>query len=90
LLLGAAYDYTRGGQIDGHSAAQYHQGALGIDYFLSKRTDLYAVAVYQRALGETLSTSGTAIVPAVASISGLTASTNRNQLAVRAGIRSKF
>jgi predicted porin len=90
LLLGAAYDYTRGGQIDGRSAAQYHQGALGIDYFLSKRTDLYAVAVYQRALGETLSTSGTALVPAVASISGLAASTNRNQLAVRAGIRSKF
>ncbi|MGN6315591.1 porin [Trinickia sp.] len=90
LLLGTAYDYTRGGQLQGRSAAQYHQASVGIDYFLSKRTDLYAVGVYQRALGDTLSTSGTTIVPAVASISGLTASANRNQLAVRVGIRSKF
>ncbi|HTH76156.1 MAG TPA: porin [Trinickia sp.] len=90
LLLGTAYDYTRGGQLQGRSAAQYHQASLGIDYFLSKRTDLYAVGVFQRALGDTLSTSGTTVVPAVASISGLTASTNRNQLAVRVGIRSKF
>ena len=90
LLVGAAYDYTRGSQVSGHSAAQYHQASLGIDYFLSKRTDLYAVGVYQHAAGDTLSTAGTTIVPAVAAISGLTASTNQNQLVVRAGIRTKF
>lgn len=90
LLLGTAYDFTRGSQVNGHSAAQYHQLSLGIDYFLSKRTDLYAIGVYQHALGDTLSTAGTAIVPAVASISALSASNNQNQLAVRVGIRSKF
>ena len=90
LLVGAAYDYTRGSQIDGNSEAQYHQGSLGIDYFLSKRTDIYIVGVYQHALGDTLSTSGTKIVPAVASISNLTASANQNQLTARIGIRAKF
>ncbi|MFJ2994216.1 porin [Pandoraea sp. NPDC087047] len=90
LLLGATYNYTRGNSLGGRSAAQYHQGALGIDYFLSKRTDLYAVGVLQHASGETLSSSGTGFVPAVASIGGLTASSNQNQVAVRAGIRTKF
>lgn len=90
LVLGATYDYTRGSSINGRAAAQYHQGGLGVDYFLSKRTDLYAVGVYQHATGQTLSSTGTAIMPAVASISGLTASANQNQLAVKAGVRVKF
>ena len=54
LLVGAAYDYTRGSKINGNSRPQYHQGSLGIDYFLSKRTDIYIVGVYQHALGDTL------------------------------------
>ena len=37
----------------GASRAQYHQGALGVDYFLSKRTDVYVIGVYQHALGDT-------------------------------------
>ncbi len=87
---GVTYDYTRAGRINGQAAAQYHQGALGVDYLLSKRTDLYAVGVYQHASGQTLSGAGTALVPAVASISGLTASANQTQLAFKAGIRMKF
>jgi predicted porin len=90
LLVGAAYDYTRGSKIEGNSAPEYHQGSLGIDYFLSKRTDIYIVGVYQHALGDTLSTTGTKVVPAVASISNLTASANQNQLTARVGIRAKF
>jgi predicted porin len=90
LLVGAAYDYTRGSKIDGNAAAQYHQGALGVDYFLSKRTDIYIIGVYQHALGDTLSLTGTKVVPAVAAISNLTASANQNQLAARIGIRTKF
>jgi predicted porin len=90
LLVGAAYDYTRGSKIDGDSAAQYHQGSLGIDYFLSKRTDIYIIGVYQHALGDTLSLNGKTVVPAVASISNLTASANQNQLTARVGIRAKF
>ncbi|ODP33806.1 porin [Pandoraea sp. ISTKB] len=90
LLLGASYNYTRGTSVNGKPAAQYHQGAMGIDYFLSKRTDLYLVGVYQHASGVTLSSSGTGVVAAVASIGGLTASSNQNQVALRAGIRTKF
>lgn len=90
LALGVSYTYTRSNSMNGRSAAQYHQGAVGVDYFLSKRTDLYAVGVFQHASGETLSSSGTGFVPAVASIGGLTASTNQNQVAVRAGIKVKF
>ena len=89
LLVGAAYDYTRGAEINGADRAQYHQGSVGVDYFLSKRTDVYVIGVYQHALGETLSQTG-ATVDATAGINGLTGSTTSNQIAARVGIRHKF
>ncbi|SDH52539.1 porin [Paraburkholderia phenazinium] len=89
LLIGAAYDYTRGVEIAGASRAQYHQGALGVDYFLSKRTDVYLTGVYQHALGDTLNTAG-AVVDATANINNLTNSANQNQFTARIGIRHKF
>ncbi|WP_322106112.1 porin [Paraburkholderia sp. J41] len=89
LLAGLAYDYTRGASIDGASRAQYHQGSVGVDYFLSKRTDVYVVGVYQHALGDTLNSAGQ-IVDATAGINGLTGSSNQNQFTARVGIRHKF
>ncbi|WP_184046716.1 porin [Paraburkholderia sp. MM5384-R2] len=89
LLVGAAYDYTRGAEISGNSRAQYHQGAIGVDYFLSKRTDVYVVGVYQHALGDTVNAAG-ATVAARASITDLTVSSNQNQFAARIAIRHKF
>ncbi|KFX63103.1 porin [Paraburkholderia fungorum] len=89
LLIGAAYDYTRGAEITGFSRAQYHQGAVGVDYFLSKRTDVYVTGVYQHALGETLTAQG-GITPATAGINGLSGSSNQNQFTARVGIRHKF
>jgi predicted porin len=89
LLVGAAYDYTRGAEINGASRAQYHQGALGVDYFLSKRTDVYMIGVYQHALGETLNQAGT-LTHATASIASITPSGNQNQFTARIGIRHKF
>ncbi|WP_179404934.1 porin [Burkholderia guangdongensis] len=85
LLAGVAYDYTRGSKVNGQSAAQYHQVALGVDYFLSKRTDLYAVGIYQHALG--YDSTGE---KAVAAIAALTPSNSPNQLAATVGIRHKF
>src|SRR5471032_2139238 len=82
LLLGAAYDYTKG---YGVNDAKYHQGVIGADYFLSKRTDLYIDGIYQHALG-TDSTGKTA----VANINGLSASSTSNQVAAVVGIRHKF
>ncbi|MDR5780396.1 porin [Caballeronia sp. LZ065] len=82
LLLGVAYDYTKG---YGLGDAKYHQAMLGADYFLSKRTDLYIDGVYQHASG-TDSTGRSA----VASINGLSPSSTTNQLAAIVGIRHKF
>jgi predicted porin len=89
LLVGAAYDYTRGSQVDDASRAQYHQGAVGVDYFLSKRTDVYVVGVYQHALGDTVNAAGN-VVAATAGINGLTGSSTSNQFTARVGIRHKF
>lgn len=82
LLLGGAYNYTKG-----YSAAseKIHQGTIGTDYFISKRTDLYADVVYQHATG--INSVGT---QATAQLTGLTASSTSNQVAVVAGIRHKF
>jgi predicted porin len=89
LLVGAAYDYTRGTQVEGNSRAQYHQGAVGVDYFLSKRTDVYITGVYQHAVGDTLNAAGQ-VVEAHAAINGLSNSSTNNQFTARVGIRHKF
>jgi predicted porin len=89
FLMGVAYDYTKGGSTTtptgSNPGATYHQGSVGADYFLSKRTDLYFIGVFQKASG-TDSTNKAA----VASINGLTASSNDRQVALRLGIRHKF
>jgi predicted porin len=82
LLLGIAYDYTHG---YGVNDATYHQINVGADYFLSKRTDLYLVGLYQHASG-TDSTGQ----PARANLNALSPSSTANQLAAIAGIRLKF
>lgn len=89
LLLGAAYDYTNGGSVSTSNgekpAATYHQLSAGADYFLSKRTDLYVIAVYQKASGV-----DSRDVTAVAAVNLLTPSSNNHAAAVRVGIRHKF
>ena len=82
LLLGAAYDFTKAYSV---ANEKIHQGMLGVDYFLSKRTDLYADGIYQHASG-TNSVGGMA----TAQINGLTASSTSNQVAAIIGIRHKF
>lgn len=85
FLLGVSYALTDGGDVAGRGGARYQQLNLGADYFLSKRTDLYLVAVGQKASGT--DSTGKA---AVAAIDGLTASSNSKQLLITAGIRQKF
>ena len=65
--------------------ARYLQIDLGTIYSLSKRTDLYAVVVAQRATGiDSLRQS------AVANLSGFGPSSNDKQVGARIGIRHKF
>lgn len=82
LLVGAAYDYTKG---YGLSDATYQQGSIGVDYYLSKTTDIYVDGVYQHASG-TDSTQHAA----VANINQLSPSSTSNQVAALVGIRHKF
>jgi predicted porin len=73
VVLAGMYTYTKG------SGAHWHEGALQADYLLSKRTDTYLEAVYQRA------SSG---APAVINTSD--PSSSRSQLLITAGIRHRF
>ncbi len=86
LQLGASYTYTWttiNGTIGNKNGTspKYHQVNLGTDYFLSKRTDLYLVGLWQHANDD---------APGGASLSGLGYSQSSNQYAVTAGIRHKF
>ncbi|WP_370687556.1 porin, partial [Paraburkholderia caledonica] len=50
LLVGAACIYTTGKYSDSEKP-HYNQVNLGIDYSLSRRTDVYLIGLYQRAGG---------------------------------------
>ena len=73
IVLSGMYVYTNGG------GAHWHEGALQVDYLLSKRTDVYLESIYQRA------SSG---APAV--INTNDPSSGRNQLMLSTGIRHRF
>ncbi|VWC19096.1 porin [Burkholderia arboris] len=82
LGLGAAYTYTSGKQ-NGHST-HWNQFGLQSDYALSKRTDVYAQAVYQRAAKNGIGASiynGDLSTPPSSSI---------NQTAATVGLRHRF
>ncbi|WP_321794905.1 porin [Caballeronia sp. J97] len=82
LLVGIAHNYMQG---YGVNNAKYNQTMCGFDYFLSKRTDLYLVGVYQHASG--IDSTGRR---AVANISTLSPSSTANQTIGALGIRQKF
>ncbi len=87
--LGAGYNYTKG---SGNGVtASYNQFTVGAEYYLSKRTDIYALAGYQKASGDTISASTGELVTADASMAdfGNDASTNKQAMAM-VGIRHKF
>ncbi|MDN4572259.1 porin [Pandoraea cepalis] len=78
-LVGGNYTYTWGNYSNG-AKPKYHQIDLGTDYFLSKRTDVFLVAIWQRAVGDAK----------YAQIESLSPSSTRSQFASIAGIRHKF
>jgi len=90
LSAGVDYSFTKSNTVTtakGAAAggARYNQFAASVDYALSKRTDVYALASYQVASGT--DSTGQA---AVASINGLTPSSNGRQAVTRIGLRVKF
>jgi predicted porin len=86
VFVGAGYSYTKGNAVRGDIGNQtYNQFSAIIDDSLSKRTDIYIAATYQRA-GGTNSTGA----PAVADIENLGDSSNNHQVLVRLGLRQVF
>jgi predicted porin len=88
-VVGAGYDYTKGSG-NGVTVA-YNQFSLGGDYFLSKHTDIYVLAGYQKASGNTISATTGEVVSAVASMGDFgNDSSNNKQAMGMVGIRHKF
>ncbi|WP_158903466.1 porin [Burkholderia sp. L27(2015)] len=86
FLAGVSYNYTRGSEVTGKvGGVNYNQFAIGANYTLSKRTDVYAVLDYQTVSGRD-STGGVA----VANVAGVSPSTNPHQAVGRVGIRTRF
>jgi predicted porin len=79
LMAAVSYDYTAAPE------AHYHQIDAVLDYFLSKRTDIYLLAEGQRAAG----TDSRGSV-AVAALNGLTPSSTNQQVFVRVGLTQRF
>lgn len=89
FTVGAGFAY-----IDERKLGKYHIATVGLDYRLSKRTDLFTVGTWQHAFGGA-SVAGNFFVVTPYSMSpstpnGAGASSSRFQTAVQAGIRHSF
>jgi predicted porin len=80
--LGLGYTFTDGKVDVGDAKPKYNQVNLMADYLLSKRTDVYIMAVYQHA-------SGGALADIYQGAAAAQSSTD-NQVLARVGIRTKF
>jgi predicted porin len=90
LVLGAAVSYTSSSGVSGSSGrndgAIYRQAEVGGLYLLSKRTDINAGVIYQKASG-----TDSRNLPAVASINNQSSpSSNDHQAIFRVGLRHRF
>ncbi|MGF6774786.1 putative porin [Paraburkholderia sp. GAS199] len=89
LGLGVAYTFTDGtgygvGANGNSESVRYHQIGLQADYSLSRRTDVYAQAVYQHAMGD----GGVASIYS-GDVNQLPSS-SKNQTAATVGLRHRF
>lgn len=50
-MLGAGYVFTAGSYSGISSTPRWHMAQLSLDYFFSKRTDVYVYGTYQKAVG---------------------------------------
>ncbi|KWF98411.1 porin [Burkholderia cepacia] len=82
LVTEIGYNYLR---TLGDSSAKYHQVALGADYNLSKRTDVYSVVAYGHATG----TNGIGTAEAVIGSQDIGAG-KPSQVIATVGLRHKF
>lgn len=80
LSVGLAYIFTIGRYEEINKTPKWHQVDLGIDYLLSKRTDIYAFGIYQKAAGSARNAAIFFVQP----------SSSQTQAEVAIGIRHLF
>ncbi|SAL53708.1 porin [Caballeronia udeis] len=80
-LIGG-YNYTKSG---GNSSATYHQADVGLDYLLSKRTDVYLAGAYTHANGQNGAGEAQAVIGSYDVDAGA-----QSQLLAIVGLRHKF
>lgn len=85
LLSEFVYSYTRGSGVESIGSSHYNNLSLSLDYYLSKRTDVYVISSTQFASGT--DSTGRA---ARATLNALTASSSNRQTFVQLGVRHKF
>jgi predicted porin len=88
FFVGAQYVYTTStfDSSTGNAKPKYHTAGVMADYNLSKRTDFYVQAAYQKVAGDRTGTVlDNAYIPGAADVSS-----TRSQFAFRAAIRHKF
>jgi predicted porin len=87
LTAGAGYTYMH---LSGANTGHWNQADLSVDYALSKRTDVYALGIYQIAAGQVGKTNLQAQIGSSTSYFNTSGTGSDNQLAFRVGIRHKF
>ncbi|MFB9127389.1 porin [Paraburkholderia dipogonis] len=88
LTAGAGYTYMH---LSNANRGHWNQADLSVDYALSKRTDVYALGIYQIASGHNAATGDVqAQIGSSTSYFSTSGTGSDNQLAFRVGIRHKF
>lgn len=90
MSLDAGYAYLKA---SGDTSAHYNQIGAGVDYLLSKRTDVYSHVIYQHASGTQRvenADGSTSLQQAQASIGSTGYAGTANQTLVVVGLRQKF
>jgi predicted porin len=87
LTAGAGYTYMH---LSDASTGHWNQVDLSVDYALSKRTDVYALGIYQIAAGRNKGQDLQAQIGSSTSYFSTSGTGSDNQLAFRVGIRHKF
>ena len=87
LTAGAGYTYMH---LSNANKGHWNQADLSVDYALSKRTDVYALGIYQIASGRNNGQDLQAQIGSSTSYFSTSGNGADNQLAFRVGIRHKF
>ena len=87
MFAALAYTYS---DLTGTATGKWNQFSSILDYALSKRTDVYALAIYQKASGSNNGVPVQAEIGSSSSFFGDSGSGSTNQVALRLGMRTRF